>query len=225
MRHRRKVKKLGRTASHRRATLRNMASALINHHQIRTTLAKAKAARSHVEKLITTGKKDSVHARRQAFKFLQNRTLVKKLFDEIAPTFADRNGGYTRIVKLGQRTGDGAEMAILQLVGFEQLIIDEQEKQKKKRHERREKKKAEEAEEAAEAPEVVEPEAVEEEKEEKGKKAKAEKAKKEPKKKEAKKDAKSKEPQKKSAAKTKAKKEETAKEETKKAAKKKDEKE
>jgi len=127
MRHRRKVRKLGRTASHRRATLRNMATALINHHQIKTTLGKAKAARSYVEKLISTGKKDSVHARRQAFRLLQNRTLVRKLFDEIAPSFSDRNGGYTRVVKLGPRIGDGAEMAVLQLVGFEQLIIDEQE--------------------------------------------------------------------------------------------------
>jgi large subunit ribosomal protein L17 len=165
MRHRKKVKKLGRTASHRRATLRNLASALINHHQIKTTLAKAKASRSNIEKLITTGKKDSVHARRQAFKFLQNRTLVKKLFDEIAPSFANRNGGYTRIVKLGPRMGDSAEMAILQLVGFEQMIIDEQEKQKKQRKERVEKKKAKEAEEAAEAAEVVETAETEKEKE------------------------------------------------------------
>lgn len=169
MRHRRKVKKLGRTASHRRATLRNLASALINHHQIKTTQAKAKAARSYVEKLITTGKKDSVHARRQAFKFLQNRTLVKKLFDEIAPAFAERNGGYTRVVKLGPRIGDGAEMAILQLVGFEQVIIDEQEKQKKKRKDRAEKKKAEQAEMEAEAAaaETAEPETEKESKAEK----------------------------------------------------------
>lgn len=172
MRHRKKVKKLGRTASHRRATLRNMATALINHHQIKTTLGKAKAARSYVEKLITTGKKDSVHARRQAFKLLQNRTLVKKLFDEIAPSFSDRNGGYTRVVKLGPRTGDGAEMAVLQLVGFEQLIIDEQEKQKQKRKERVEKKKAKEAEEA-EAAEVITEEPVEKkEKEKEGKEEK-----------------------------------------------------
>lgn len=165
MRHRKKVKKLGRTASHRRATLRNLASALINHHQIKTTLAKAKAARSNIEKLITTGKKDSVHARRQAFKFLQNRTLVKKLFDEIAPSFSDRNGGYTRIVKLGPRTGDSAEMAILQLVGFEQMIIDEQEKQKKQRKARAEKKKAKEAEEVAEAEAIAETVETEKEKE------------------------------------------------------------
>ena len=147
MRHRKKTQKLGRTASHRRATLRNIAAALIQHHQIRTTLTKAKAARSYIEKLITTSKQGTVHARRQIFRFLQNRTLIKKMFDEIAPAFADRKGGYTRIIKLGRRTGDGAEMAVLQLVGFEEIIIEEQETKKKKRKEKAAKKKAEEAEE------------------------------------------------------------------------------
>ena len=126
MRHRKTVKKLGRTASHRKALLRNLASAIIEHKQIRTTLPKAKAAQGYIEKLIGYGKQDSVHARRLAFKLLQNRTLVKTLFDEIAPTFSDRNGGYTRVVKLGQRRGDSAQLALLQLVGFERLIIDEQ---------------------------------------------------------------------------------------------------
>ncbi len=133
MRHRKKVKKLGRNASHRKAMLRNMASALIEHHQIKTTLAKAKAARGYIEKLISYGKTDTVHSRRLAFKFLQNRDLVKTLFDDIAATYSDRNGGYTRVVKLGKRRGDGAEMAILQLVGFESLIIDEEASKSKKR--------------------------------------------------------------------------------------------
>lgn len=128
MRHRKKVKKLGRTASHRRALLRNLAAQIIQHHQVKTTLAKAKAARSFIERLITYGKKNTVHARRLAFKHLQNRTLVKRLFDEIAPTYADRNGGYTRVIKLGQRRGDGAEMAILQLVGFEEVVVEEKPK-------------------------------------------------------------------------------------------------
>jgi len=132
MRHRNKVKKLGRTKSHRKATLRNLALAILTHHQIKTTLAKAKAARSVVERLITYGKKDTVHARRLAFKFLQSRDLVKKLFDEIAPTFSERDGGYTRIIKLGQRAGDGAQMAVLQLVGFEEHLIEGKEKTKKK---------------------------------------------------------------------------------------------
>jgi large subunit ribosomal protein L17 len=135
MRHRKKINKLGRSKSHRKATLKNLTSAIVQNQQIKTTLAKAKAARSFVEKLITIGKKDTVAARRQAFKFLQNHQLVKKLFDEIAPTFANRSGGYTRVIKLGRRKGDGAELAILQLVGFEPMIIEEKkpaEKKKKK---------------------------------------------------------------------------------------------
>ncbi|GAB4336833.1 MAG: hypothetical protein Kow0037_18620 [Calditrichia bacterium] len=132
MRHRKKIYKLGRSKSHREATLRNIARAMIEHHQIKTTLAKAKAARSFVERLITHGKKDTVAARRLAFKFLQNHQLVKVLFDEIAPTFADRNGGYTRIIKLGHRQGDGAELAILQLVGFEENVVEEKKKSAKK---------------------------------------------------------------------------------------------
>jgi large subunit ribosomal protein L17 len=221
MRHRRKVKKLGRTASHRRATLRNMATALINHHQIKTTLGKAKAARSYVEKLITTGKKDSVHARRQAFKLLQNRTLVKKLFDDIAPSFSDRNGGYTRVVKLGPRIGDGAEMAVLQLVGFEQLIIDEQEKQKQKRKERVEKKKAKEAEAAEMVTDL--PAEKEKEKEEKETKKEAKKEKTEAKEKKPK-EAKAKKPKKEAKPKAEAKKKETSKDTGKKKADKKEDK-
>ncbi len=135
MRHRKKVKKLGRTKSHREATLRNLARAVIEHHQVKTTLAKAKAARSYIERLITYGKKDTVAARRLAFKRLQNRTLVKMLFDEIAPAFADRNGGYTRVIRLGRRRGDGAELAVLQLVGFEKLMVEEKAKEKKKKKE------------------------------------------------------------------------------------------
>lgn len=133
MRHRNKVKKLGRNASHRKAMLKNMASALIEHHQIKTTLSKAKAAQSYIEKLITFGKNDTVHSRRQAFRFLQNRTLVKALFDDIASTYEDRKGGYTRVIKLGKRRGDGAEMAILQLVGFEKLVVDEAAPKKKRK--------------------------------------------------------------------------------------------
>ncbi len=133
MRHRKKVKKLGRPVGHRKALLRNLASQIIEHHEIKTTLAKAKAARSFVERLITYAKHDTVHHRRLAFKQLQNRTLVKKLFDEIGPAFEDRNGGYTRVIKLGQRRGDGAELAILQLVGFETSIVETAPKGKKKK--------------------------------------------------------------------------------------------
>jgi len=135
MRHRKKTKKLGRTKAHRKALLSNLVNGIIQHQQIKTTLVKAKAARSAIEKLITVGKKNTIAARRQAFKLLQNHQLVKKLFDEIAPTFADRNGGYSRIIKLGRRKGDGAELAILQLVGFEPMVVEEKkpaEKKKKK---------------------------------------------------------------------------------------------
>ena len=142
MRHRNKVKKLGKTASHRKAMLENMAGALIENRQIRTTLAKAKALQSFTDKLITYGKTDTVHARRLAFRLLQNRTLVKTLFDEIAPTFSDRKGGYTRIIKLGQRRGDGAEMAMLQLVGFEPLKVEEEAPKKKQKAAKPAKEKA-----------------------------------------------------------------------------------
>ncbi len=157
MRHRKKVKKLGRTKSHREATLRNLARAIIEHHQVKTTLAKAKAARSYIERLITYGKKNTVAARRLAFKRLQNRTLVKMLFDEIAPAFAERNGGYTRVIKLGRRRGDGAELAVLQLVGFEKLVVEEKAKPKKSKKKEtapsKEKKKAAKTEEVAPAAE------------------------------------------------------------------------
>lgn len=134
--------KLGRTASHRKATLRNLATALIEHHKIRTTHTKAKAAQRYIERLISYGKKDTVHSRRLAFKFLQSRTLVKKLFDEIATNFEDRNGGYTRIIKLGQRRGDAAEMALLQLVGFDETFIDDGPSKKKSAPKKKKSKKA-----------------------------------------------------------------------------------
>jgi len=170
MRHRKKTKKLGRTRSHRRATLRNLSMALVQHKQIKTTLVKAKVARSLIEKLITTAKQNTVAARRQAFKWLQNHQLVKKLFEEIAPTFADRNGGYSRVIKLGRRQGDGAELAILQLVGFEPVVVEKAAEKKKK-------KKA-----APEKEEVAPKEAAEEKVEEKAEEVKEKPAEKKPKK-------------------------------------------
>ena len=121
MRHRKSVKKLGRTASHRKALLANLAAALFERKHIKTTEAKAKAARSYSEKLITIAKKDTVHAHRLVFKKLQNKRIVKMLFDEVAPKYSERNGGYTRVIKLGQRPGDGAHMAVLELVEFEKV--------------------------------------------------------------------------------------------------------
>lgn len=183
MRHRKKVKKLGRTKAHRKATLQNLARGIIQHQQIKTTLAKAKAARSVVERLITYGKKNTVAARRLAFKVLQNHQMVKKLFDEIAPTFADRQGGYTRVIKLGRRRGDGAELAILQLVGFEPLIIEEKKapaKKAKKKETTEKKKPAKKAEETKPAEEKVEEVKAEAAEEKPAKEEKAEKKEKAP---------------------------------------------
>lgn len=116
MRHRVHTFKIGRTGAHRRAMLANMVSSLFEHGQIQTTIVKAKEARRVAEKLITLGKKGDLHRRRLAIARMRNKDAVKVLFDEIAPKYADRNGGYTRIMRLGKRLGDGAEMCILQLV-------------------------------------------------------------------------------------------------------------
>jgi large subunit ribosomal protein L17 len=119
MRHQKKTIKLGRTAEHRKALLANQVCSLIEHQRIRTTLAKAKAVRPLAEKMVTLGKKGSIHARRTAFAVLRQKDAVKKLFDEIAPRTADRSGGYTRIVKLGQRKSDAALVAYLEWVDQE----------------------------------------------------------------------------------------------------------
>ena len=118
MRHGKKIKKLGRSASHRKAMLANMAASLFIHKRIKTTEAKAKEARRLVERLITYGKKQSIHARRLTFAILRKHDVVKMLFDEIAPVYADRAGGYTRIYKLGRRPNDAAKVVLLELVDF-----------------------------------------------------------------------------------------------------------
>lgn len=115
MRHRKKGRELSRTSSHKRAMLRNMATSLIQHERISTTEAKAKELRPVVEKLITLGGVDDVHSRRRARRFIEDRAVLQKLFDEIGPRFRERPGGYTRILKLGPRKGDGAELAIIEL--------------------------------------------------------------------------------------------------------------
>jgi large subunit ribosomal protein L17 len=119
MRHRVKGKKLGRDSAQRKALLRNLVTSFLEKERIRTTLAKAKATRPIAEKMITLGKNNSLHGRRLALRFIYKRDVVKKLFDDIGPRFAERPGGYTRIIKIGPRAGDGAEMAILELVGTE----------------------------------------------------------------------------------------------------------
>lgn len=116
MRHQRTVKKLGRTAPHRTAMLANMAMSLFRSHAIITTRARARVLRSVAEKLITLGKRGDLHARRMASRRIRDRVVLKKLFDEIAPQFSTRNGGYTRIIKIGQRQGDGADLARLELL-------------------------------------------------------------------------------------------------------------
>ena len=118
MRHHRTGKKLGRDASHRRALYANLASALIEHGRIRTTEAKAKAVKPIAEQMITLARRGDIHARRQALAYLRSQDVVHKLFSEVAPRFADRPGGYSRIVKIGPRQGDAAEMVYLELVDY-----------------------------------------------------------------------------------------------------------
>jgi large subunit ribosomal protein L17 len=119
MRHRVRGKKLSRDSAQRKALLRNLVTSFLEKERIRTTLAKAKATRPVAEKMITLGKKNSLHSRRLALRYIYKREVVKKLFDDIGPRFSERPGGYTRIVKIGPRAGDGAEMALLELVGTE----------------------------------------------------------------------------------------------------------
>ncbi len=111
-----RLRKLGRTTDHRKAMLRNQVTSLLRDGRIETTFAKAKETKRMADKMITLGKRGDLHARRQALAYIYDEDVVKKLFDEIAPKYAERNGGYTRVLKLGPRRGDGAEMAIIELV-------------------------------------------------------------------------------------------------------------
>ena len=129
MRHLKSGFKLGRKPAHRRATLRNLVTNLMEKERITTTVLRAKAARPLAEKMITLGKRDSLHARRQAAAFLQTPGATQKLFSDLAPRFADRAGGYTRIIRAGWRIGDGAEVAILEFIGSE---LKKKEKKPKK---------------------------------------------------------------------------------------------
>ncbi len=122
MRHKYSGRKLGRTSSHRIAMFRNMVTSLFEHERIVTTTEKAKEARPIAEKMITLAKRGDLHARRQALSFIRSKDVVEKLFTEIKDNFEDRKGGYTRIIKTGVRRGDCANMAILELVGYEEVI-------------------------------------------------------------------------------------------------------
>ncbi|RMG81507.1 MAG: 50S ribosomal protein L17 [Bacteroidetes bacterium] len=144
MRHGKKFNHLGRKSAHRKALLRNLAIALIEHKRINTTLAKAKALRQYVEPLITKAKNNTTHSRRVVFSYLQNKEAIKELFGEVAAKVGDRPGGYVRVIRTGWRKGDGAEMAMIELVDFNEVysgkITDEDrnaQKGKKRRRRRR----------------------------------------------------------------------------------------
>jgi large subunit ribosomal protein L17 len=163
MRHQRKINHLGRTSSHRKAMLSNMAASLILHKRITTTLAKAKALRTYIEPLITKSKDDSTHSRRVVFSYLQNKLAVTELFRDISKKIAERPGGYTRILKTGYRSGDNADMCIIELVDYNEAMLAPREEKTKTSRRRRaagstaKKKGAKEPE--AKAPEARAPEA------------------------------------------------------------------
>ncbi|MBQ4386084.1 MAG: 50S ribosomal protein L17 [Prevotella sp.] len=137
MRHGRKFNHLGRTADHRRAMLANMAISLIMHKRITTTLAKAKALKKYVEPLITRSKDDSTNSRRVVFSYLQNKEALKELFGPVAQKVGDRPGGYTRIIKLGSRQGDAADIAFIELVDFDENMLKGPKAEKKTRRSRK----------------------------------------------------------------------------------------
>ena len=150
MRHKKAINHLGRKDGHRKAMLANMASSLIMHKRITTTLAKAKALKTYVEPLITKSKEDTTHSRRTVFSYLKNKEAVKELFSIIAPRIADRPGGYTRVLHTGFRQGDGADMALIELVDFNEAALASAKAEARKATRRSRAKKAEAP--AAEAP-------------------------------------------------------------------------
>jgi large subunit ribosomal protein L17 len=137
MRHQKKINHLGRTSSHRKAMLSNMAVSLILHKRITTTLAKAKVLRTYIEPLINRAKDDSTHSRRMVFSYLQDKQAVTELFKEISKKIADRPGGYTRILKTGSRDGDNAQMCIIELVDYNETMLAPREDKKKTTRRRR----------------------------------------------------------------------------------------
>ena len=151
MRHNKAINHLGRKSGHRKALLSNMATSLILHKRITTTVAKAKALKSYVEPLITKSKDDTTHNRRVVFSYLKSKEAVTELFRNVAPKVADRPGGYTRVLHVGFRQGDAAEMALIELVDFNEAALASAEKAAKKTTRRSRAKKAETAE-AAETP-------------------------------------------------------------------------
>ncbi len=156
MRHRRAGRRLGRTSSHRKALMRTMVTEFFENEKIITTISKAKELRPVAEKMITLGKRDTLHARRQALSFIRKKAVVFKLFDSLAPRFADRNGGYTRILRLGIRPGDAAEVALLEFVDAEERAEAAKKAAAAKKKPSRRSKKKETTEPSAAAPEAEE---------------------------------------------------------------------
>jgi len=144
MRHNVKGRKLGRTASHRKATLNSLVTSLLKHKRIKTTLAKAKETRVFAEKLVTKARKGDLSAKKQVMDVIKDKEVVKELFSEIIPKIGERPGGYTRVVKLGHRMGDAAQMAILELVDYNEVVTARAEEQKEKRDARAKEKEAKE---------------------------------------------------------------------------------
>lgn len=143
MRHKKAINHLGRKSGHRKALMANMASSLIKHKRIETTVAKAKALRTYVEPLITKSKEDTTHSRRVVFSYLKDKDAVKELFATIAPKVAERPGGYTRVLHTGFRLGDGADMALIEFVDFNEAALASAKKEEKKATRRSRSKKAE----------------------------------------------------------------------------------
>ena len=162
MRHGKKFNHLSRTASHRAAMLSNMAVSLIMHKRITTTLPKAKALKKYVEPLLTKSKQDTTNARRVVFSYLQDKYAITELFKTIAPKIADRPGGYTRIIKLGFRQGDGADMCFIELVDFDENMMKTEKKARRTRRSRKSAAAEAPATEAKEAPAEAEAPAAEE---------------------------------------------------------------
>lgn len=157
MRHGDKINNLGRTAAHRRAMLANMANSLIQHKRITTTLAKAKALRRFVEPLVTKAKDNTTHSRRVVFSYLQNKEAIQELFGTVAEKVGDRPGGYVRIIKMGFRRGDGADMAMIELVDFNEVYNPKTGKEADKKKTRRGRRTSKAATAAAATPKVAAP--------------------------------------------------------------------
>lgn len=140
MRHLNAGRKLNRTSAHRKAMLRNMVTSLLEHERLQTTDAKAKELRRWAERMVTLGKRGTLHARRQAAAFVRDKAVVKKLFDEIAPRFQSRPGGYTRITKVGTRRGDAAPLSVIELTERGDRVVSEAEKKRERKRRSAEKK-------------------------------------------------------------------------------------